>query len=108
MSCVKIIEYQDYKALDVIAVQEILKEKHIVITGYPLEQVVRNGDPVAFDEVGMQHLRNLDMPIKFQGNVLSNVCFVSRNSLTGYPQISQSELKKITLCRSALECWTTF
>jgi hypothetical protein len=66
-SAVRIIEYEKYKALSVKEVQDVLRVQHIVITHFPLETVGPTHGPVAFDEAGLRHLRNLESPIKFHG-----------------------------------------
>lgn len=66
-SIIKTLTYEEYEALSVADVQDILKVKHIVVTDMPLRQVVSSKGPIAFDEAGIRRLRNLDFPIEIQG-----------------------------------------
>jgi hypothetical protein len=68
-SHIRIISYVQYKALSVKEVQTMLRDRHIVITDFPVEEIIPTDGPVAFDEAGLQVLRNLEAPIKFQGKV---------------------------------------
>ena len=65
-SHIRVLGYAEYKAMPVNEVQSLLRDYHIVITGFPTEQVVET-DHVDFDEAGLQLLKNLEVPIKFQG-----------------------------------------
>ena len=69
-SFIEVIDYTKYQALSVRQVQSILAGKHIVITNIPPAQLGGTHGPVEFDEAGLCHLRNLDSPIKFQGNAI--------------------------------------
>ena len=52
--------YDQYKTMSTSEVQERLRQRHLVITGMPM-------DPVDFDEHGLQELTNLESKVPFQG-----------------------------------------
>lgn len=54
------------------AVQDVLRNQHMVITEFPIELVVPTDD-VKFDEAGLQLLKNLEANIVFQGKVEDKV-----------------------------------
>ncbi len=58
-SYITVIKYADYKAMSVKAVQDELRNRHIVITEFPTELIVPT-DNVKFDEAGLQLLKNLE------------------------------------------------
>ena len=66
-SHIRVLSYGEYKIMPVVAIQSILRFRHIVITGFPTELVVPTDQEVAFDEAGLQLLTNLEAPIEFQG-----------------------------------------
>jgi len=105
-SAIKVLEYREYEKLSVPQVQAILRSQHIVINNFPQEQVVPTRGPIAFDEAGLRHLRNLESPIKFQGK--SPCLFSSRlEGITTF-QTNQSLSVTTTPCRSAQELWITY
>jgi hypothetical protein len=59
-SSVQVIPYDQYKTMSTSEVQERLRQRHLVITGMPM-------DPVDFDERGLQELTNLESKVPFQG-----------------------------------------
>lgn len=65
-SYIRVLTYDEYKALSVNAVQSLIRNYHLVITGFPIEQIV-DTDHVNFDESGLQLLKNIEAPIEFQG-----------------------------------------
>ena len=86
--------------MSVNAVQSLLRDYHIAITGFPTEQAVET-DQVDFDEAGLQLLKNLEAPIEFQGK--SSQSSFDHCKTTFSLQINQSQLAKTTRFRSARE-----
>ena len=86
--------------MSVNAVQSLLRDYHIAITGFPTEQAVET-DQVDFDEAGLQLLKNLEAPIEFQGK--SSQSSFDHCKTTFSLQINQSQLAKTTRFRSAQE-----
>ena len=65
-SHVKVLSYVEYKCMAVSEVQLLLRDQHLVITDFPIQQVVE-AEQVDFDEAGLQVLTNLEAPIEVQG-----------------------------------------
>lgn len=60
-SHIKLISHAEYMNMSVKDVQDLLRQKHILLTDTPL-------CPLNFDEKGLQVLTNLDAMIEFQGS----------------------------------------
>ncbi len=61
-SCIAVMSEVDYMLLSVSEVQNILRHKHIVVTGMAMK-------PLNFDAKGLRELTNLSAKIPFQGAI---------------------------------------
>jgi hypothetical protein len=59
-SFIAILSLAEYREMSVQTVQNILRDKHILITGMPVQSI-------SFDSKGLQTLTNLDARIDIQG-----------------------------------------
>jgi len=100
-SHIHVLSYVEYKAMSANAVQLLLRDYHIATTGFPTEQVIET-DQVDFNKAGLQLLKNLKAPIKFQGKS-SQSSFDHCKTIFSLLQINQSQLVKTTQFRSAQE-----
>ena len=78
-SHIRVLSYADYKAMSVQAIQSLLRDYHIAITGFPTQNIVE-ADHVDFDETGLQLLTNLEAPIEFQGKLSQSFSLHNINS----------------------------
>ena len=94
--------------MSVKEVQDVLRVQHIVITDFPLELVGPTHGPVAFDEAGLHHLRNLESPIKFQGTLLTSFYYeIKSTHMFGWSYLDQSiavgEDHSVQICTGTLD-----
>jgi hypothetical protein len=62
-SVFRILSNADYESKSPQEIQDLLRQKHIIVTGIP-------SHPMKFDEDGLETLKALDATIDIQGNIL--------------------------------------